>query len=81
MSFRVLPYIHLLTKGIILYQVLSSGVRLVFYTPASDGVLLAIAIEQIITNTGMYVSKGIRLFDSLQSTTFILFTFKHVSNL
>jgi len=38
---------HLLTKGNNLYQVLSFGVRLVFYTPASDDVLQAIAIEQI----------------------------------
>ena len=47
-------YMELLTEGNILYWVLSSGDRLIFCTPASDGVLLAVSIKHI-TNLYMYI--------------------------
>jgi len=40
-------YMQLLSEGNILYWVLSSGVRLIFYTTSSDGVLLVIFIKHI----------------------------------
>ena len=46
-SFRMSLYMQLLSKGNIFYQVLSSGVRLIFYTPATGDVLQATSIKHV----------------------------------